>query len=318
MNSTAGCQSIPLLVVFQAKWLLRGLRGRKYCRGPDWLHWWSFRAAQPGSGGPLPAQWPEEGVLPDTGQGPWTQSPHHLLHTGRTLYPETLRIFSILETGELVKTWPLYFSASGGGDGGVSVRLRPGARTRLWDHSSEKVAAWWEVAEWGVPTLHGAHEEPMGDDRLDGCLESGVRAIWTLAPCATCPTAEYIIHFVGALGIKPLLTFNFNISLFPYNFFWTFAAIAYNILQLFWNDFYQLLESLHKETSAIHIIKFWKWPKWANKGFQKLKHLSHLCCHWHYCPCSPPAGHSSGNRGAVQIGRSWASLFEMLGSFGKC
>lgn len=45
----------------------------------------------------------------------------------------------------------------------------------------------------------------------------GVRGEGTLnsvpASPATCLTAEYIIHFAGAVGIKPLLTFN-SVSLF--------------------------------------------------------------------------------------------------------
>lgn len=71
------------------------------------------------------------------------------------------------------------FSASGGGDGGVGAGLWSGARTRLRDHSSEEGEAGGKAAGdgRGVPTIHGAHEEPMGDHGLDGCLESGVRIL---------------------------------------------------------------------------------------------------------------------------------------------
>lgn len=103
------------------------------------------------------------------------------------------------------------FSASRGGDSGVGVGLWSGARTRLRDHSGEEDEAGGKAADrWDGPPLHGAHEEPVGDHRLDGCLESGVRVP---ASSATCLTAEYIIHFAGAVGIKPLLTFN-SVSLF--------------------------------------------------------------------------------------------------------
>ena len=71
-----------------------------------------------------------------------------------------------------------HLSAGRGGDGGVGVGLWPGARTRLRDHSGEEGEAGGEAAEDGrdVQTPHGAYEEPVGDHRLDGCLESEVRA----------------------------------------------------------------------------------------------------------------------------------------------
>lgn len=72
-----------------------------------------------------------------------------------------------------------HFSASRGGDSGVGDGLRSGARTRLRDHSGEEGEARGEAAadRRGGPTLHGAHEEPVGDHRLDRCLESGVRVL---------------------------------------------------------------------------------------------------------------------------------------------
>lgn len=140
----------------------------------------------------------------------------------------------------------LHFPASGGGDGGVCVTLWPGARTRLWDHSGEEGAAGGKAAERGVPTLHGAHEEPMGDDRLDGCLESGVRA-----SCATCPTAEYIIHYVGALGIK--LTFN-SVSLFYIlHFLVTFFGHLLPLLITFYNRFGMIFTSSLSHYTKEHL-----------------------------------------------------------------
>lgn len=73
----------------------------------------------------------------------------------------------------------LHFSASRGGNSGVGVGLWAGARSRLRDHSSEEGEAGGKAATGGRddPTLHGAHEKPMGDHGLDGCLESGVRVL---------------------------------------------------------------------------------------------------------------------------------------------
>lgn len=70
----------------------------------------------------------------------------------------TLRFFSL--------------SAGRGRGGGVGAGLRSGARTRLRDHGVEEGAAG-GAGERG-PALHGAHEEPLGDGRLDRRLEPGV------------------------------------------------------------------------------------------------------------------------------------------------
>lgn len=70
-----------------------------------------------------------------------------------------------------------YLSASRGGGSGVAAGLRPGSRTRLRDHGSEEGEAGGAGAGLDVPPPHGAHEEPVGDHTLDGCLESGVREL---------------------------------------------------------------------------------------------------------------------------------------------
>lgn len=67
------------------------------------------------------------------------------------------------------------FSASGGPGGGVCAELRPGAGTRLRDHGGEEDEAAAERRDG--PTLHDAHEEPVGNHRLDRSLESRVRTI---------------------------------------------------------------------------------------------------------------------------------------------
>lgn len=74
----------PVFVVTsQAERLLWGSGGRKHSWGSDRLHWWSFGGAQSGSWGSQSARRAAADVFPNVGQGPWTQSPHHLIHTGR-------------------------------------------------------------------------------------------------------------------------------------------------------------------------------------------------------------------------------------------
>lgn len=71
------------------------------------------------------------------------------------------------------------------------------ARTRLRDHGSEEGEVGGEGTEErrDIHTLYGPHEEPVGDHRLDRCLESEVRGdfeVFALAS-ATCQTAESIL-----------------------------------------------------------------------------------------------------------------------------
>lgn len=70
----------------------------------------------------------------------------------------------------------LHFSACRRRDGGVGITLWSRARTCLRDHSSEEGEAVGETVtdDWGIPTLLGAHEEPVGHHRLDRRLESEV------------------------------------------------------------------------------------------------------------------------------------------------
>lgn len=73
----------------------------------------------------------------------------------------------------------LPLSANRGGSCWISAGLWPSARTCLWHYSCEETEAGGQVLQVrrNVQDLYGAYEEPVGNLRLDWCLESEVKML---------------------------------------------------------------------------------------------------------------------------------------------